>query len=152
MSHARVSIFGRKLTWVLLGWTAAAIGVCVLARFTFAAPVPSICRPGVDTSGCGYWDFRPLWYFFIAFVWLVGLVAICLIAWRRAEGPPAPRCTFLLKTADGAPAKPPSIETVARSWHPGDKIWFSRKTMQVIGVHEGDSDKPTVLIVEDMSA
>jgi len=147
-----VSTSCRKLTWVLVGWTAAAIGVGVLARFTFAAPVPSGCPPGVDSSSwCGPLSLRPLWYFLIALVWLVVLGAIVLIDWRRAEGPPESPLTFLLETADGAPANPRSIETAARrSWHPGDKIRLSRKTLRVIGVRYVD-DQPTVLIVEDTS-
>jgi hypothetical protein len=60
--------------------------------------------------------------------------------------------TFLLETADGAPANPPSIETaLRRSWHPGDKIPFTRQTLRVIAVREGGTDKPTVLVVEDMA-
>jgi hypothetical protein len=32
------------------------------------------------------------------------------------------RCTFLLETADGTPADPPSFTTVAPKWVPGDTI------------------------------
>ena len=43
-------------------------------------------------------------------------------------------CTFLLETADGVPAEPPSIASVAPSWHPGDTIPLAPKTLRVIDV------------------
>jgi hypothetical protein len=57
-------------------------------------------------------------------------------------------CTFRLVTADGAPADPPSLTTVAPKWEPGDTIPLGRRTLRVIGVRYVD-DEPTVLIVED---
>jgi hypothetical protein len=59
---------------------------------------------------------------------------------------------FELRRADGTPADPPSFQTVAPLWRPGDTIPLGRRTLRVIGVrHEDDGDKTTVLIVEDMS-
>jgi hypothetical protein len=49
-------------------------------------------------------------------------------------------CTFLLETADGAPADPPSFTTVAPLWRPGDTIPLGRRTLRVIDVREGDAD------------
>jgi hypothetical protein len=60
-------------------------------------------------------------------------------------------CTFLLETADGASADPPSFTTVAPKWQPGDTIPLGRRTLRVVDVRETDADQPTVLVVEDMS-
>ena len=60
-------------------------------------------------------------------------------------------CTFLLETADGAPADPASFTTAAPKRQPGDTIPLGPRTLRVIDVRPGDSDEPTVLIVEDMS-
>jgi hypothetical protein len=60
-------------------------------------------------------------------------------------------CTFLLETADGAPADPPSFRTVAPLWRVGDTIPLGRRTLRVIHVRETDADEPTVLVVEDTS-
>jgi hypothetical protein len=60
-------------------------------------------------------------------------------------------CTFVLETADGAPADPPSFTTVAPKWVPGDTIPLGRRTLRVIDVRETDADEPTVLVVEDTS-
>src|SRR5262245_11630518 len=61
-------------------WTAVAVGVGVVARLTFAAPVPSTCEG--DTSGlCFDINLRPLWYFLIGLLWVVGLVVIWLVPW-----------------------------------------------------------------------
>jgi hypothetical protein len=60
--------------------------------------------------------------------------------------------TFKLETADGAPADPPTFQTVAPLWRPGDTIPLGRRTLRVIGVRVGDNDdEPAVLFVEDMS-
>ena len=59
-------------------------------------------------------------------------------------------CTFRLETADGAPADPPSLTTVAPKWRPGDMIRLGPRTLQVIGVRVVDDDEPPVLVVEDM--
>jgi hypothetical protein len=59
-------------------------------------------------------------------------------------------CTFLLETADGTPADPPSFTTVAPKWEPGDTIPLGPRTLRVAGVREGDDDNSTVLVVEDM--
>ena len=59
--------------------------------------------------------------------------------------------TFKLVTVDGAPAHPPSFQTVAPKWEPGDTIPLGRRTLRVIGVRYVE-DEPTVLIVEDMAA
>jgi hypothetical protein len=60
-------------------------------------------------------------------------------------------CTFLLETADGAPADPPSFTTVAPKWQPGDTIPLGRRTLRVVDVRKTDTDEPTVLVVEDTS-
>jgi hypothetical protein len=61
-------------------------------------------------------------------------------------------CTFTLQPVDGTPADPPSYQTVAPLWRPGDTIPLGRRALRVIGVrHADDADKATVLIVEDMS-
>ena len=60
--------------------------------------------------------------------------------------------TFKLETADGAPADPPTFQTVAPLWRPGDTIPLGRRTLRVIRVRVGDNDdEPSVLVVEDMS-
>ena len=60
--------------------------------------------------------------------------------------------TFKLVTVDGAPADPPSFQTVAPLWRPGDTIPLGPKTLRVIGVRLGDTDEPTVLVVEDANS
>ena len=60
--------------------------------------------------------------------------------------------TFELRRVDGTPADPPSFQSVAPLWRPGDTIPLGRRTLRVIGVrHDDDADKTTVLIVEDMA-
>jgi hypothetical protein len=56
---------------------------------------------------------------------------------------------YLLETADGAPADPPSFMTVAPKWVPVDTIPLGRSTLCVVDVRETDTDEPTVLVVED---
>lgn len=60
-------------------------------------------------------------------------------------------CTFSLETADGAPADPPSLTTIAPKWQAGDTIPLGRRTLRVIGVRDVDADETPVLVVEDMS-
>jgi hypothetical protein len=59
--------------------------------------------------------------------------------------------TFRLATADGAPADPPSVTTVAPKWEPGHTIPLGKRTLRVVGVRNIDTDEPTELIVEDTS-
>jgi hypothetical protein len=60
--------------------------------------------------------------------------------------------TFELRRADGTPADPPTLTTVAPFWRPGDMIPLGRRTLRVSGLrHDDDADKTTVLVVEDMS-
>jgi hypothetical protein len=59
--------------------------------------------------------------------------------------------TFELRRADGTPADPPTLTTVAPSWRPGDTIPLGRRTLRVVDVREGNFERPTVLVVEDMS-
>jgi hypothetical protein len=54
-------------------------------------------------------------------------------------------CTFLLETADGAPADPPSFTTVAPKWVPGDTIPLGRRTLRVVDVRQPDLDEPPIL-------
>jgi hypothetical protein len=55
--------------------------------------------------------------------------------------------TFTLEHADGTPADPPTLTTVAPSWRPGDTIPLGARALRVIGVR--DHDEPPVLVVED---
>jgi hypothetical protein len=59
--------------------------------------------------------------------------------------------TFELQRADGTPADPPRLTTVAPMWRPGDTIPLGRRTLRVVDVHEGNVEQPTVLVVEDMA-
>jgi len=60
--------------------------------------------------------------------------------------------TLELRRVDGTAADPPSFQTVAPLWRPGDTIPLGRRTLRVIEVREGNVERPTVLVVEDMSA
>ena len=59
--------------------------------------------------------------------------------------------TFELQRADGTPAEPPTLTTVAPVWRAGDTIPLGRRTLRVVEVREGNVEHPTVLVVEDMS-
>ena len=59
--------------------------------------------------------------------------------------------TFKLVTADGTPADPPTFNTVAPLWRPGDTIPLGARTLRVVDVQVGDEDSDPVLVVEDMS-
>jgi hypothetical protein len=59
--------------------------------------------------------------------------------------------TFELRRADGTPADPPTLTTVAPSWQAGDTIPLGRRTLRVVDVRRGSAGIPTVLVVEDMS-
>jgi hypothetical protein len=60
--------------------------------------------------------------------------------------------TFKLELADGTPADPPTFQTVAAQWRPGDTIPFGRgRTLSVVGVRVTAADETPVLIVEDRS-
>lgn len=70
----------RRRTWALVAWTSAAIAVGIVARLTFAAPKPSLCRG--DNSGlCFDFNLRFLWYVLIGLVWLLGLGLMWSIGW-----------------------------------------------------------------------
>jgi hypothetical protein len=61
--------------------------------------------------------------------------------------------TFKLVTVDGAPADPPSFQTVAPQWRPGDTIPLGPgRSLRVVGNRVTDADEMPVLIVEDVSA
>ena len=60
-------------------------------------------------------------------------------------------CTFLLETADGAPADRPSFTTVAPLWRAGDTIPLGRRMLRVVDVRQPSPDAPPVLVVEDTS-
>jgi hypothetical protein len=60
-------------------------------------------------------------------------------------------CTFLLETADGAPADPPSLTTITPLWRAGDTIPLGRRTLRVVDVRQPDPDTQPVLVVEDTS-
>ena len=59
--------------------------------------------------------------------------------------------TFELQRADGTPADPPTLTTAAPQWRPGDTIPLGARTLRVVEVRDGDSDRDTVLVVEDAS-
>jgi hypothetical protein len=60
--------------------------------------------------------------------------------------------TFKLETTDGTPADPPSFQTVAPQWRPGDMIPLgSGRALSVVGVRVTGPDETPVLIVEDRS-
>jgi hypothetical protein len=61
-------------------------------------------------------------------------------------------CTFLLVTADGTPADPPSFTTVAPLWRAGDTIPLGHTTLCVVDVRQPDPDESPILFVEDTSA
>ena len=54
--------------------------------------------------------------------------------------------TFKLVTADGTPADPPTFNTVAPLWRPGDTIPLGARTLRV----GDDGDCDPVLVVEDV--
>jgi hypothetical protein len=55
------------------------------------------------------------------------------------------------RDADGTPADPPRLVTVAPNWQAGDTIPLGRTTLRVLGAREGSRDHPTVLVVHDMA-
>ena len=60
--------------------------------------------------------------------------------------------TFNLELADGTPADPPSFQTVAPQWKPGDTIPLGPGwALRVVGSRVTDVDETPVLIVEDVS-
>jgi len=59
--------------------------------------------------------------------------------------------TFKLETTDGAPADPPSFQTVVPMWKPGDTIPLGGRALRVVGIRTTDVDETPVLIVEDMA-
>jgi hypothetical protein len=56
---------------------------------------------------------------------------------------------FRLETVDGAAADPPTLEAAVPNWKAGDSIYFSHRTLCVVGVRDDDADQPPVLIVEE---
>jgi hypothetical protein len=54
-------------------------------------------------------------------------------------------------SADDAAADPPTFQTVAPLWRPGDTIPLGYKTLRVVDVPDGDIDEDAVLVVEDVS-
>jgi hypothetical protein len=64
--------------WALIVWTGTAISTGVVARFTFAAPQPSLCDANTDAL-CLDLHFEWLWYVLIILVWLVGLAVITVV-------------------------------------------------------------------------
>jgi len=60
-------------------------------------------------------------------------------------------CTFLLETADGTPADPPSFTTITPLWRKRDTIPLGRRTLRVVDVRQVALDEPPVLVVEDTS-
>lgn len=70
----------RVRTWALIIWTVGAIATMIVARLSFAAPEPSMCRG--DNSGlCFDFNLRPPWYLLIIILWLLGLGVILILAW-----------------------------------------------------------------------
>jgi hypothetical protein len=57
---------------------------------------------------------------------------------------------FKLVLADGTPAEPPTLDTAAPNWRPGDTIPLGRKTLRVVAVRPAEAlDGDPVLVVED---
>ncbi|TML45988.1 MAG: hypothetical protein E6G19_02825 [Actinobacteria bacterium] len=80
-------------TWVFIAWTLLMAGVVIVARFTFARPVSSSgCPPNDDSGLCFNYNLRPLWYFLLVAIWLVGLGLIALIGRRREPERNCPGC------------------------------------------------------------
>jgi hypothetical protein len=52
------------------------------------------------------------------------------------------------ETQDGLPAEPPTFATAIPNWRPGDTIPFGGSSLRVVGIRDGDSDQPPVLVVE----
>jgi hypothetical protein len=59
--------------------------------------------------------------------------------------------TFKLRRADGTPADPSILTTVAPLSRPGDTIPLGRRTLRVVEVVDGDGNGDPVLVVEDVS-
>jgi hypothetical protein len=57
--------------------------------------------------------------------------------------------TFKLETADGVPADPPTLTTVAPTWRPGDTIPLGGRALRVVDVRQVDAGEMPVLVVED---
>ena len=58
---------------------------------------------------------------------------------------------FRLETVEGEPAEPPTLSAIVPNWKPGDSIYFGHKTLRVVGRRDDDSDRPPVLVVEDVA-
>jgi hypothetical protein len=57
---------------------------------------------------------------------------------------------FKLVLADWTPAEPPTLDTAAPNWRPGDTISLGRKTLRVVAVRRAEEpDGDPVLVVED---
>jgi hypothetical protein len=60
--------------------------------------------------------------------------------------------TVRLERLDGTPADPPSFETTALRWQPGDTIPpNASRTLQVVRVRDDDADQAPVLVVQDLA-
>jgi hypothetical protein len=59
---------------------------------------------------------------------------------------------FLIKleTSDGAPAEPPTLNSVMRNWKAGDLIPLEHGWLRVIGLRDDNADRPPVLVVEEV--
>ena len=58
---------------------------------------------------------------------------------------------FRLETPEGAPADPPTLASAEPNWKAGDTIPLGRTTLRVVGIRDDDTDRPPVLIVEDVA-
>jgi hypothetical protein len=57
---------------------------------------------------------------------------------------------FKLEATDGAPADPPTFESVVPKWRPGDEIPLGSRSLRVVGIKTTAEDEPSVLIVEEV--
>ncbi len=69
----------------------------------------------------------------------------------KEGAPDGIRTYFRASTGGRPPADPPTFQTVAPLWRPGDTIPLGRRTLRVIDVRDVDADETPVLVVEDMS-
>jgi hypothetical protein len=59
---------------------------------------------------------------------------------------------FRLKTADGAPADPPTLNTAGPNCSEGDCVPLGKRTLRVIGKRDDDADQAPILVVEDVAS
>jgi hypothetical protein len=56
---------------------------------------------------------------------------------------------FRLKTLDGVPAEPATLNSAVPNWSASDMIHLGKRTLRVIGKWDDAADRPPILIVEE---